>query len=226
MRLERIALVVATASLASLPVTAQAAGEVGSPPPTSTGHALMRVIDRAAIRFTAPETGGVRAPRFIFARELAFEARLEALSDPEYNSASDAAYLDRHLHAAAERHIAETLLAALRVDPIATERQIEEQAEEARRILLDRIGGHEVLERAARSEAMNEGDVELVFRRRARAGIYLDRMVAPMLAPTTGELRQVYATDNHPYRQLAFEKALPLLRRWVVGQRLREGPSA
>jgi hypothetical protein len=214
MQLARIACAIATAGL----IASTATGEVAD-----AGVAPARIIDRAAIRFTAPETGGVRAPRFIFARELAFEARLEALSDSEFTAGpNDAPYLERHLHAAAERHVAETLLAALRVDPAASEHQIEEQAAEARRILLDRIGGSDVLERAARAEAMNEGDVELVFRRRARAGIYLDRMVAPMLAPTTSELRQVYATDNHPYRQVSYEKAVPLLRRWVVGQRLRE----
>lgn len=179
-------------------------------------------VDRAILRFSAPEIGGVRSPRFIFARELAFEARLEALADEEYPASPDRPYLNRHLHAAAERHIAETLLAALRVDPVAPEREIEEQAEVARRILLDRIGGRSVLERAARSEFMSEGDVSTVFRRRARAGIYLDRMVAPMLAPTSSELRQVYAADGHPYHNLSYDKALPLLRRWLVGQRLRE----
>jgi hypothetical protein len=179
-------------------------------------------VDRALVRFTAPEIGGSRSPRFIFSRELAFEARLAALADAESPSGSERPYLARHLHAAAERHIAETLLAALRVEPAVTEREIEEQADIARRILLDRIGGREVLEQAARVEGMSEGDVSMVFRRRARAGIYLDRMVAPMLAPTSSELRQVHATENHPYRSLTFEKALPLLRRWVIGQRLRE----
>lgn len=180
------------------------------------------LVDRAVVRFAAPEIGGLRSPRFIFKRELAFEARLEALSDAEYPAESEPPYLERHLHAATERHIAETLLAALRVEPPATERAIEEQSEVARRILLDRIGGPEVLDRAARLEAMSDGDVSAVFRRRARAGIYLDRMVAPMLAPTSSELRQVYATENHPYRNLAYDKALPLLRRWFIGQRLHE----
>ena len=40
-------------------------------------------IDRAVVRFVASETGGVRSPRFIFERELAFEARLEALGRSE-----------------------------------------------------------------------------------------------------------------------------------------------
>lgn len=180
------------------------------------------LIDRAVVRFAAPEIGGLKSPRFIFKRELAFEARLEALSDSEYPVDAERPYAERHLHAATERHIAETLLAALRVDPPATERAIAEQSEVARRILLDRVGGQDVLARAARLEGMSEGEVSAVFRRRARAGLYLDRMVAPMLAPTTSELRQVHVAENHPYRALPYDRALPLLRRWVIGQRLRE----
>lgn len=183
---------------------------------------VAQLMDRAVVRFTAPETGGVRSPRFIFKHELAFEARLEALADPEYPIDSERPFLERHLTAAIERHISETLLAALRVEPVATERAIEEQSENARRILLDRIGGAERLERAARLEGLTDGAVSSVFRRRARAGIYLDRMVAPMLAPSSAELRQVYASESHPYRNLTYEKALPLLRRWVIGRRLRE----
>jgi hypothetical protein len=173
------------------------------------------------VRFAAPEIGGVRSPRFIFARELAFEARLEALADAEYPADLDRPYLARHLHSATERHIAEALLAALRVEPSVTEREIEAQSEVARHILLDRIGT-EPLERAARLEGMSDGDVSSVFRRRARSAIYLDRMVAPMLAPTPTELRQVYAGESHPYRSLAYDKAIPLLSRWIVGQRLRD----
>lgn len=180
------------------------------------------LVDRAVVRFAAPEIGGLKSPRFVFKRELAFEARLEALSDSEYPVDAERPYAERHLHAATERHIAETLLAALRVDPPATERAIAEQSEVARRILLDRIRGQEPLERAARLEGMSEGEVSAVFRRRARAGLYLDRMVAPMLAPTSSELRQVHVAENHPYRGLSYDKALPLLRRWVIGQRLRE----
>ena len=37
------------------------------------------LVDRAVVRFEAPETGGARHPRFVFERELSFEARLEAL---------------------------------------------------------------------------------------------------------------------------------------------------
>lgn len=179
-------------------------------------------VDKSVVRFSAPEIGGARSPRFIFERELAFEARLEALTDSEFTKRSNVPYLERHLQLALERTIAETLLAALRVESTPTEKDIVRQANNAKRILLDRIGGQAVLEQAARAEGMSEGDVLSVFRRRARAAIYLDQMVSPMLSPSNAELRQVYATEPHPYRSLAVDKALPLLRRWVVGRKLRE----
>ncbi len=49
------------------------------------------LVDRAVVRFEAPETGGARRPRFVFERELAFEARLEALSDPDRAALGDLA---------------------------------------------------------------------------------------------------------------------------------------
>jgi hypothetical protein len=76
-------------------------------------HAEPVRVDRAVVRFTAPELGGARSPRFVLGRQLAFEARLEALSDSERAGV----YRERHLSAALERHVAETLLAGLRIDP-------------------------------------------------------------------------------------------------------------
>ena len=38
-------------------------------------------IDRVAVRYYAPETGGSGHPRFVSERMLAFEARLDALAD-------------------------------------------------------------------------------------------------------------------------------------------------
>ena len=39
------------------------------------------VVDRAVVRFFAPETGGTAHPRFVLERTLAFEARLEAMAE-------------------------------------------------------------------------------------------------------------------------------------------------
>jgi len=69
---------------------------------------------------------------------------------------------------------------------------------------------------------MPEREVTNFLRRQARASIYLDRMIAPMLAPTRTELRQVYAVEHHPFVQLSFEEAEPLLRQWWIGHRLAD----
>jgi hypothetical protein len=80
---------------------------------TAEAAAEPREVDRVVVRFSAPELGGERSPRFVSARMLAFEARLEAFADPDRTGT---AYRERHVTAALERHISETLLAGLRID--------------------------------------------------------------------------------------------------------------
>src|SRR4051812_15486358 len=74
------------------------------------------VVDRAVVRFSAPEAGGREQPHFVFERELAFEARLVALGDPAHR-AGDVPYRRHHLVAALEAHVAETLMASLAMTP-------------------------------------------------------------------------------------------------------------
>ncbi len=181
-----------------------------------------RLVDRAVIRFVAPDLGGAPTPEFIFERELSFEARLQALADPDQPKDAVRPYLDRHVRSAIERHIAESLLANLRVDPPPSDEEIDRQSESARRILSDRIGGDAALAAAARAEGITDREVTILLRRQARAGLYLDRMVAPMLAPTRTELRQVYAVERHPFTQSPFEEIEPMLRRWWIGHRLAD----
>ncbi len=181
-----------------------------------------RLADRAVIRFFAPDLGGAPTPQFIFERELSFEARLQALADPDQPKDAVRPYLDRHVRSAIERHIAESLLANLRIDPSASDQEIDRQSDAARRILSDRVGGDAALAAAARAEGITEREVTILLRRQARAGIYLDRMVAPMLAPTRTELRQVYAVERHPFTQSPFEEVEPMLRSWWIGHRLAD----
>ena len=178
--------------------------------------------DRAVIRYGAPELGGARTPQFIFERELSFEARLQALADPDHPKDAPRPYLDRHIRNALERHVAESLLANLRVDPVPTEVELAQQTDVARRILCDRVGGDAALSDAAAQEGMSDREVTNMLRRQARASIYLDRMVAPMLTPTRTELRQVYAVERHPFAQQSFEEAELALKRWWVGHRLAD----
>lgn len=179
------------------------------------------LVDRAVARFWAPETGGARRPHFVYARVLAFEARLEALADAN-REAGAAPYRERHVTAALERHVAESLLAGPRIDPEPTETELAQQVQQARARLLARIGGEAAFREAALAEGMGLQDVFFILRRQARASLYLDRMVAPMLDPSEAELRQLHRTRRNPFRELPFESILPGLRRWVISQRLNE----
>jgi hypothetical protein len=178
------------------------------------------VLERAVVRYSAPETGGSRFPRFIFERVLAFEARLEALADPDRSLGDTEPYRERHVRAALERHIAEELLASLRIEPEPTPGELEGQAHAARMMLVERIGGQAAFEQAARAESIDEREVLRIVRRQARASLYLDRMVAPMLVPSDAELTNLHRTVANPFRNMPYEQAAKPLRRWYVGRRL------
>jgi hypothetical protein len=177
------------------------------------------LLDRAVVRFLAPEMGGPRAPRFVFERVLAFEARLEALADADRTAEADP-YRERYVRAALERHIAEELLSSLRIEPEPTATELVRQSQMARVMLAERVGGVAALERAASAEGIQEREVLRMLRRQARASLYLDRMVAPMLAPSDAELLNLYRTATTPFRALPYEEAKMGLRRWYVQRRL------
>lgn len=175
-------------------------------------------LDRAVVRFHAPETGGAAAPQFIFERELAFEARIEALTEQEH--APGAPYMDRHVRAALERHIAEELLSRLPMDPEPQPSDVARRAESAREVLEQQVGGREKLIAAALAEGIDSGELDGLLRRKARASLYLDRMVAPMLSPSEAELRELFRSGATPFRGQRFEDVIKPLRRWYIGQKL------
>ena len=175
-------------------------------------------VERVAVRFTAPELGGARSPRFVFQHVLAFEARLSVLTSGERIDG----FRERHLTAALERHVSETLLANLRIEPEPPADLLTRQAMSARRMLEERVGGAEVLARAARLEGISERELLALFRRQARASLYLDRMVAPMLEPSTAELRALHRSGRTPWSAAPFETVQPGLRRWYVSTRLND----
>ena len=178
------------------------------------------VLDRAVVRFTAPESGGVRAPRFVLERVLAFEARLEALADPSHPVRQAKPYRERHVRSALERHIAETLLASLRIDPEPLPKELTRQTRAARLVLLQRVGGEAALTQAARAEGIGEREILRILRRQARASLYLDRMVAPMLKPSDPELRSIHRSVPTPFQDRPFDEVAAELRRWYVARRL------
>lgn len=176
-------------------------------------------IDRVVVRFVTRETGGVAAPRFIFERQLAFEARLEALAGGTIHE-GDPPFRPRDLQAALERHVAETVLESLDVQPSPRVAEVSLRIDQARIALIERVGGLVPLTEAARAEGIADSELLRILRRQALASLYLDRMVAPMLEPSDAEIRSVHRTQRTPFSGQAFDEVEPALRRWYVGTRL------
>lgn len=190
---------------------------------SSDGGASNRVpLDRVVVRFSVPETGGALSPHFLFERELAFEARLEALADRTFQPSDEVPYRRHHLQAALERHIAETLLASLNIAPAPSAESVDAQIRAARVLLAEQVGGPLALQMAASAEGIGDLELRALLRRRARASLYLDRMVAPMLEPSEAELRRVYRSGKTPFSGQRYRAIAPQLRRWYVGRRLGE----
>ncbi|HEY6080240.1 MAG TPA: hypothetical protein VIW29_15610 [Polyangiaceae bacterium] len=184
------------------------------------------LLDRAVVRFYAPETGGVERPRFIYERRLAFEARIEALADRDRPSFDAQPYRERHIGAALERHVSEVLLASLRIEPEPSEAMLARQAELARKLLSDRVGGEDALFEAQRAEGVSNAELAALLRRQARASLYLDRMVAPMLRPSDAELEAIQRSAPAALQNESFARARPLLLRWYVSRRLTAAMSS
>jgi hypothetical protein len=182
------------------------------------------VLDRAVVRFYAPETGGVERPRFIYERRLAFEARIEALADQDRSN--DDAYRERHVSAALERHVAEVLLSSLRIEPEPSEVVVLRQVELARKLMSDRVGGEDTLLQAQRAEGISNAELTRILRRQARASLYLDRMVAPMLRPSDAELEAIQRRAPAALQNEPFVRVRPLLLRWYVSKRLASAMSS
>jgi hypothetical protein len=174
-------------------------------------------IDRTVVRFTSPETGGVLRPRFITERELTFEARLLACAEEGRLVEAQ----ERHLRAAVEQHVAVEMLVRLPLEPEPDANALLRVANTLRSAVADRVGGDEVLEHAAKAEGLELREVDASFVREARAALYVERAIVPVLYPSDDVLRDVYRTTAHPYRQKRYEDARELLERWFAFERLR-----
>jgi hypothetical protein len=201
-----------------LPIALLSAIGLGAEVAHGAGRAEV-LVDRVVARFSAPEAGGVEKPHYVLGRELAFEARLLALAG---GARVEQGFDARQAEAALERHIAETLIADLAIDPEPTPAEFRTQARVALGLAEGDVGGAEALLAASRAEGLSRLEVQQVFRRRARASLYLDRMVAPMLSPTRLELRRVHERETTPFSGLPWEQAEVPLRNWLVQTRLRK----
>lgn len=193
------------------------------PPAREPDERSVETIDRVAVRWYSRDAGGVRKPQFIFARELAFAARIEGLTEP---IPLPTAYTDKHVRSAIERHITETVLANLPVDPKPTPKQVATYAEAARGHMLLLIGdgdadaGATKLDEARRAEGITNEELDRLLRRRARASWYLDKTIAPMLKPSELDLRDVHRRGETPFTDQRFDDVEDQLRRWYTSTRL------
>ncbi len=186
-----------------------------------------RMLDRVALRFEASELGGSSHPHFIFERELAFEARLEAMAEEERGFiGSSRAYEDRHLRAAVDRHVTEVILATLLRPDDYDASELRRRIIATQLVLEQRVGGRSKLLFAATSEGMEVEDLSVVIEREARASLYLDRVVAPMFEPSDAELREVFRSETTPFRGKNFDEIATPLRRWYAAERISSALAA
>ncbi len=195
------------------------AGAAAAAGPTAHADAPARaaVVDGVAVRFYAPETGGPSRPLFITARTLAFEARLVALEEDPTSKG----YAERDLRAALDQHVVEEMLAYRPLDQEPDEATVGRVADIFRQSLAQRTGGEAAFARAADAEGISSSEVEVVLRRKARAALYVERGITPVLFPTDEQLRQVYRTSAHPFRRIPYDQCRDDLARWLAVERTR-----
>jgi hypothetical protein len=189
-------------------------------------------VDRASVRFFAPETGGADHPRFVLERVLAFEARLEQMADSPQGIGD--AVQERDVRNALEHDVAEQVLASLGQklidDSPADKRPPPSEIDAVVRLVsgaqLERLGGRPRVDAAAAAEQLDASEVDAILYRGAFAAWYLDRAVTPLLHPSDEQLRDVYRTAAHPYRGQPFDKIRDALSRWFVIDRVRVADSA
>lgn len=186
------------------------------------------MVDRVSVRFYSPETGGAEHPLFVLERRLAFEARLEAMSDGRTG------FDDRDVAGALDRDIGEQILVGLaqklidespadkRPDP----REIEKTEQDVADGLVARFGGRAAVDAAAAAEHIDPAEVDAILRRAGLAAWYIDRSITSMLHPDEEQLREVYRTGGHPYRGQPFETVRGQLERWFIVERARAAESA
>ncbi len=172
--------------------------------------------DAVAVRFHAPDMGGPAHPHFITARQLSFEARLYALEEDP----SGVVQL-RHVRSAIESHIAEEMLESLPLEHAPDAAAIAKTVETFRASIEQRVGGHAAIERAEKLEGIEPLELEAIFQRQARAALYIDRALSPILVTTEDQLSETYRTTSHPFRGRHLDDVRDELGRWIVVERFR-----
>jgi hypothetical protein len=189
-------------------------------------------IDRAVVRFYAPELGGTLQPRFIGERLLAFEARLEAMAETSegigdgYDEQRIRVALDRHVSAEVAATLAHKLIAALPPSRRPGQDELSAVRSQLSTALFERLGGEDRVRSAARAEQLDSAELDDLMARRALAAWYIDRAVTPILQTNDEQLREVFRTAAHPYRGKTFEAVRAALERWFIVERVSVAESA
>jgi hypothetical protein len=190
------------------------------------------VIDRAVVRFYAPELGGTLQPHFIGERLLAFEARLEAMSEtPDgigdgYDERRVRMALDHHVSAEVAATLAHKLIAALPSSRRPSQEELAAVRTELSTALFERLGGEDRVRAAARAEQFDTEELDDFLSRQALAAWYIDRAVTPILQTNEEQLREVFRTAAHPYRGKSFESVRAALERWFIVERVSVAETA
>jgi hypothetical protein len=89
-----------------------------------------------------------------------------------------------------------------------------------------RAGGHAVVEHALAADGIDATEFAVLIQRQARAALYLDRALPPVLTYTEDQLRETYRTTSHPFRGRRFEECRDDLARWLLIERFRSAEQA
>ena len=205
------------AVLAALALAGPASAEGPANPGAPSNKPV--IVDRVAVRFIAPETGGGAHPRFLTERELGFFTRIEALLEQTPLAANE--YPERYVRTAVDRMVARTMLASLQIQRGVEPPELGRLALEGRAELEERLGGEKVLADLMKREGIEDDEVLAVMRDQVRAAFYVDRTITPILAVSEDALREAFRTMLHPFRNQKFDEARVKLRRWLVVERLR-----
>jgi hypothetical protein len=184
----------------------------------TTSPASAEEVDRVAIRYVTPETGGAGRPRFLTERELAFFARLEAMF--EQTPLESGEYPERYVRAAMDRLVARSMLATLLIQR-GEPPDLSQQANEAREELEARLGGPSVLTDVLHKEGISDEELLAFLRDEVRAEYYVDKAISPILLVTEEALREAFRSALHPFRGARFDDVRLKMRRWLVTERLR-----
>jgi hypothetical protein len=189
----------------------------------ATASAAPVVADKAVVRFSDPEASETKgALRFVLMRELVLEAWLVAYErSPQGSPSID----DKTLRIALERHIVEAVVSS-RVLPAAVEMRVKKAVSDVRLAQLVAVGGEqrfdEAIARATGGGKVPDEELETIFRRRARAELYLELATGQIVDPNEAELRAAHLKAPGAYGKKPFEEVASAIRAYVRTLRLRE----